>query len=89
MTTSPTSPSECQLSEIREIVNEYLQIEMCESGKVLRDDILGVLLQEYTIVLDNNGKPIKMCKEVCSCHSGARYDQIECRCHSYCGDEVQ
>ena len=83
-----TSQHEHQLTEIREIVNEYVQIEMCEIGKTMLNDLLGVLEQEYSIVLDNSGKQIKMCKADCPCHEGARYDQIECICSHYCGDEL-
>lgn len=28
------------------------------------------------------------CLEDCSCHNGARYDQIECRCDWFCGEDV-
>jgi len=45
-------------------------------------------VQEYDVNLDDSGRQIKMCKRDCSCHQGARYDQIECRCEWYCGDEI-
>lgn len=31
------------VSEIRETINEYLQIEMCESGKALLNDLLTIV----------------------------------------------
>lgn len=46
-------------------------------------------IEEYDIILDDLGRKYKMCKSDCPCHEGARYDQIECKCPWYCGDEVK
>jgi len=48
-----TKESERQLDEIREIVNEYLQIEICEVGKTLINDLLTVL--EFSETKGNSG----------------------------------
>lgn len=29
----------------------------------------------------------KQCLKNCACHDGARYDQIECICPAWCGNE--
>ena len=33
-------------------------------------------------------KSIVVCSEDCACHKGARYDQIECKCDWFCGDDA-
>jgi len=37
--------------------------------------------------LDEFKKTHKVCNRDCKCHQGARYDQIECICPFWCGDE--
>lgn len=46
-------------------------------------------IEEYDVILDDLGRKYKMCKTDCPCHEeNVRYDQIECMCPHYCGDEI-
>ena len=36
---------------------------------------------------NSDKKKIIVCHQDCPCHRGARYDQIECKCDWFCGED--
>lgn len=38
-------------------------------------------------MMNDLGKEIKMCNRRCECHNGTPFDQCECICPYWCGEE--